>query len=255
MTNNKTTLEVIAPTIEEAIDKGLTELGLSQDDVSVDVLDEGKRNLFRFASRQARVRLTVKAPETAFTVSKSAAPQSEPVDTRSSTLNTEDSSKNEPEEALDDVQVIVKETLQEILEKMGIGANISIALLDTMPDEKSVIKANIEGDDLSFLIGRKSETLNALQYILSLMVSHKLNHWVPIQVDVQNYRARRESELQKLARRMADQVIATGRKQYLEPMPANERRIIHMELRNNDKVRTESVGEEPNRKVCIHLTH
>ncbi|MGV8050390.1 MAG: RNA-binding cell elongation regulator Jag/EloR [Anaerolineaceae bacterium] len=255
MANNKTTLEVIAPTVEEAVDKGLTELGLSQDDVSVNVLDEGKRNLFRFASRQARVRLTVKAPETAFTAGKFAASQSESVDTGSLALNSEGSYKSEPEEALDDIQVIVKETLQEILEKMGVDANISVSLLDTMPDEKSVIRANIEGDDLSFLIGRKSETLNALQYILSLMVSHKLNHWVPIQVDIQNYRTRRESELRKLAMRMADQVIATGRKQYLEPMPANERRIIHMELRDNDKVQTESVGEEPNRKVCIYLTH
>jgi spoIIIJ-associated protein len=71
-------------------------------------------------------------------------------------------------------------------------------------------------------------------------------------VDVQHYRARRQTELKKLARRAADQVLATGRKQYLEPMPANERRIIHMELRKNENVSTESTGEEPNRKVCVY---
>jgi spoIIIJ-associated protein len=146
---------------------------------------------------------------------------------------------------------MVRDTLAELLTKMGVRANVQIGYTETDPDEKPVVLANIEGDDLSYLIGRKAETLNALQYILSLMVSHKSSTWIPVQVDVQHYRARRQSELQKLARRTADQVIATGRKQYLEPMPANERRIIHMELRKNENVSTESTGEEPNRKVCV----
>ena len=88
--------------------------------------------------------------------------------------------------------------------------------------------------------------------MISLMISHEFNRWIPIQVDIQNYRSRREKELQKLARRMADQVVSTGRKQTLEPMPANERRIIHIELRKRDDVFTESVGEDPYRKVYIH---
>jgi len=148
-------------------------------------------------------------------------------------------------------QIIVRDTLVELLAKMGIKARVSVSYAETEPEEKPVVLANIEGDDLSYLIGRKAETLNALQYILSLMVSHKTSYWIPIQVDVQHYRARRQTELQKLARKAADQVIATGRKQCLEPMPANERRIIHMELRNNENVSTESTGEEPNRKVCV----
>ncbi|NLC30206.1 MAG: hypothetical protein GX773_07070 [Chloroflexi bacterium] len=84
------------------------------------------------------------------------------------------------------------------------------------------------------------------------MVSHEFGRWIPIQVDIQNYRSRREKELQKLARRIADQVVSTGRKQTLEPMPANERRIIHIELRRRNDVYTESIGEDPYRKVYVY---
>ena len=111
----------------------------------------------------------------------------------------------------------------------------------------------IQGDDLSILIGRRSETLNALQYISSLIVGKELGEWVPMMIDVQGYRARRERQLRQIARRMAEQAIHTGKRQVLEPMPANERRIIHMELHDHPQVITESLGEEPNRKVTISV--
>ena len=112
---------------------------------------------------------------------------------------------------------------------------------------------DVEGKDLSILIGRRSETLNALQYITGLIVSKELGRWVPLLIDIQGYRSRRERQLRQLGRRMADQAVQTGRKQTLEPMPANERRIIHLELRDHPQVFTESVGEEPYRKVTIAL--
>jgi spoIIIJ-associated protein len=101
------------------------------------------------------------------------------------------------------------------------------------------------------LIGRQAETLNALQYLSSLIVSKEIGHSIPLIVDVEGYRARREQQLRQLARRMADQATKTGRRQVLEPMPANERRLIHLELRDNPDVTTESIGEEPRRKVTI----
>jgi spoIIIJ-associated protein len=101
------------------------------------------------------------------------------------------------------------------------------------------------------LIGRKAETINALQFITSLIVGRELGRWVPLQIDVQHYRKRREDELRKLARRIAEQVKSTGRKQVLEPMPPNERRIIHIELQDNPNVETKSVGEDPRRKVTV----
>lgn len=259
MTKNNTTLEVVAPTVEEAIDKGLEQLGVEREDVEVEVLDEGKRNLFRFASKQAHIKLTVL--DHSDNVDEVVV-QEEQVPTVD---DEEDLSFGELFEAetiannaepvnleLTDVEEVVKDTVVELLEKMDVQAGIKIKKVYQEDEDREVVYVNLEGSDLSFLIGRRAETLNALQYVTSLIVNKKLNQWIPLQLDIQNFRHRRELELQKLARRMAEQVISTGRRQCLEPMPANERRIVHIELRKNDLVYTESIGEEPNRKICIY---
>lgn len=262
--NNRMTLEVIAPTVEEAIEKGLDQLGLEIDDVDVEVLDEGKRNLFRFAARQARIKLTVKSPKTDTEVIATEEVISIPDDDEDDYAGDSSDVEAEEEEEEDDIVYsdqeldydVVKARVQEIVKKllqlMKTYAVATVDLQDSEDDDRQFVRVEIEGDDLSFLIGRHAETLNAIQYMISLMVSHEFNRWVPIQVDIQNYRSRRELELQKLARRMADQVVATGRKQTLEPMPANERRIVHIELRKRNDVFTESIGEDPYRKVFIH---
>ena len=259
--NKRMTIEVIAPTVEEAVEKGLDELGLEIDDVEVEVMDEGKRNLFRFAARQARVKLTVKSANQPI---KEFSNDMEPVfSSAKDVIGTALSEKLQPEgeedlESIDQeldynkVKVRAHEIVKKLLQLMKTYAVATVEVRDSEDDDRQMISVDIEGDDLSFLIGRHAETLNAIQYMISLMVSHEFNRWIPIQVDIQNYRSRREKELQKLARRMADQVVASGRKQTLEPMPANERRIIHIELRKRDDVFTESVGEDPYRKVFIH---
>jgi spoIIIJ-associated protein len=114
------------------------------------------------------------------------------------------------------------------------------------------IIVDIRGDDLSILIGKRAETINALQYIASLIVNKELGRSIPLIVDVEGYRSRREKQLRRLAQRLAEQVIQTGRSQALEPMPPNERRFIHIELRDNPDVYTESKGEGGNRKVVIY---
>ena len=261
--NNRMTLEVIAPTVEEAIEKGLDQLGLEIDDVDVEVLDEGKRNLFRFAARQARIKLTVKSPKTdrevVATEEEISIPDEDEDDYADDSSDVELEEKEEENIVYSDQELdydVVKARVQEIVKKllqlMKTYAVATVDLQDSEDDDRQFVRVEIEGDDLSFLIGRHAETLNAIQYMISLMVSHEFNRWVPIQVDIQNYRSRRELELQKLARRMADQVVATGRKQTLEPMPANERRIVHIELRKRNDVFTESIGEDPYRKVFIH---
>ena len=101
------------------------------------------------------------------------------------------------------------------------------------------------------LIGKRAETLNAFQYIASLIVAKELGRSVSLILDIEGYRERRYAQVRQLANRMADQAIKTGRRQILEPMPANERRIVHIELRENPDVKTESIGEEPYRKVTI----
>ncbi len=113
------------------------------------------------------------------------------------------------------------------------------------------MQVDIRGDDLSILIGPKAETLNALQYIAGLIISKEIGHSLPLVVDVEGYRARRSQQIRQLARRMAEQAVRTGRRQVLEPMPASERRLVHIELRDHPDVSTESVGEEPRRKVTI----
>jgi len=106
-------------------------------------------------------------------------------------------------------------------------------------------------DDLGVLIGHHGEILNAFQYIASLMVGKETQQFIQLIVDVEGHRDRRERQLRQLARRMADQVTKTGRKLSLEPMPAAERRVIHMELRDHPAVTTQSSGEEPHRKITI----
>jgi len=110
---------------------------------------------------------------------------------------------------------------------------------------------NITGEDLGILIGRRGETLRALQYLVRLMVSHRLKHWTNLVVDVENYLIRRRRSLESLANRVADQAVRAGRVQALEPMPAYERRLVHIALRKNPKVTTESIGEGERRKVTI----
>lgn len=110
---------------------------------------------------------------------------------------------------------------------------------------------DIEGVELGALIGRRGETLENIQYLLRLMVNQKLHKWKNIVVDVEHYKARRVTQLTQLAERMAEQVARTGRAISLEPMPANERRIVHMTLRDHPDVYTESYGDGGRRKVHI----
>jgi spoIIIJ-associated protein len=260
MKDKRATLEVIAPSVEEAIEKGLTDLGLSKDAVQIEILDEGTRGIFGLGSRQARVRLMV-IDSTDPKGKKDLLPE---VDSSESFLDSDvaiEEPEEEPEVEYQAIPVgdeerelkIVSDTVNDLLMKMGIDGQVTSYYGD--PDENRNIKpihVDIEGDDLSILIGKRSETLNALQYITRLIVGKELERSALVVIDVEGYRKRREHQLRQLAQRMADQAIKTGRRQVLEPMPPNERRIIHIELRQNQQVETESRGEEPYRKVTIY---
>lgn len=250
MIEKRASLEVIAPTIEEAIEKGLNDLGLPKEAVDVEVLDEGSRGLFGIGARQARVRLTIKpaqhpqtvaVPEMTGQVKGGTAPAPAPQPAAPA-----------PFSDADYVLMVARETVAELLEKMKVRATVTAEYGEADDARSRVpVHVNVHGDDLSILIGRHAETLNALQYISALIISKEIGHSIPLVVDVEGYRARRENQLRQLARRMADQAVKTGRRQVLEPMPANERRIIHIELRGNPLVTTESIGEEPRRKITI----
>lgn len=256
MTEQRPTLEMIAPTIEEAIENGLDELGLPREAVDVEILDEGNKGLFGLGSRQARVLLTIKektesSSEQDVAISNEIGQDresvvSEPISEEETISNSED----------DRVLLVARETVIELLDKMKVKAEVSASYIDEDDyNGRKPILVDIHGDDLSILIGRKAETLNALQYITSLIVGKELGRSVPLSVDVEGYRARRQKQINHLANRVANQVAQTGRSQSLEPMPASERRLVHIELRDHPEVYTESIGEGNRRKVVIYPKH
>jgi spoIIIJ-associated protein len=242
MTSKRTTLEIIAPSVEEAVQKGLSELGIPEDAVEIEVLDEGSRGFLKLGSRDARIRLTVKEAENEVVARPKRKAEPSP---------KSDLEPVEPQD-LDEQLIMAKTTVEDLLERMKIFATVSTRYgePENPGDDKPVV-VDIRGNDLSILIGRKAETLNALQYITNLIIGRHLEKWVPLHIDVEGYRARREMALKNLAERMAEQARSSGRRQVLEPMPANERRLIHIALREDETVITESIGEEPNRKVTI----
>lgn len=233
MAQQPPSLEVTAATVDEAIARGAAQLGLPVDALEVEVLDEGGKGLFGLASHPARVRLTVR-PLPAPRATEAA--QAEP----------------DAEEAI----AVAHDTVLELLERMGIRARLQARWSDEVDDsEVRPLLVDIRGDDLSILIGRRGETLAALQYITRMIVAKELGHHVAVVIDVEGYRARRERQLRQLARRMASQAVEFGKTMTLEPMPANERRIIHLELRERQDVYTESIGEGESRKVTIIPRH
>ena len=249
--NERATLEIIAPTVEEALAQGLAQLGLTADRVSVEVLDAGTKGLFGLGKTQVRVKLTVipeggeplplSEPAKPAPEPKAAQPQIKPA------LIQQAESHPEHDPILDRVEAVISK----LIHLLHLEAQISAHYGDRDRDGRRNINVDIRGDDLSILIGRHSETLNAFQYVASLVVGKELGEWVQLFVDVEGFRDRREKQLIQMAKRMADQVIKSGRRQSREPLPSGERRIIHIALRDHAEVMTESSGEEPHRKITI----
>jgi spoIIIJ-associated protein len=257
--NARTTLEIIAPTVEEAIAQGLAQLGLTADAVSVEVLDAGSKGLFGLGKTQVRVRLTVNGPaEEKVVETGPAIPEPEPkpvVQTQvpSSHAQREPAPVKESESTLEHDPILdhTESVVSKLLHLMGLEAQVSAHYGETDRDDRRYINVDVRGSDLSVLIGRRSETLNAFQYVASLIIGKETQQFIQLTVDVEGYRNRREKQLVQMAKRMADQVAKNGRKQTLEPMPSAERRIIHIALRDHPAVTTESTGEDPYRKVVI----
>ena len=224
-------LEVSGKTVDEAIAKALKQLGVEREDVNITILSEGKSGgLFGLGAEDALI--SVEVLDSASMGNKT----SEPVAPTAEAVVTS-----------------ARETLEQLLKLMGVEGTV---VPGTYPDESgepnsAPIAFNIEGDDLGILIGRRGQTLSSLQYILRLIVGHKTNTWIPIVIDAESYKQRRYEAIQALAHRMAENVKTKGTPFTLEPMPAYERRIVHMALANHSAVYTESIGEGESRKVVI----
>ncbi len=209
-------VEISAKTEEEAVDIALAELGMSRSEVEVVVLKKGRGGLFGLGSEEVRVRVT-------------------PLEL----LSDEDV----------DVGGMAKGVLENLLDLTGITASVTLGMEGD--GDQAAIALDIEGEDLGILIGRRGETLSSLQYLVNLIISRHLKSRVGVVVDVEGYRQRRYESLRLLARRLADQVRSTGRSVTLESMPASERRIVHIELRDNPYVITQSIGQGEGRKIAI----
>jgi len=204
------------------------QLNASRDEVKIDVVSEGKSGLLGIGAEEAKIiveRLT---------------PVTEP-----------EEGETESEE---DVAKIAEDILERLLELMELEATIQRQIFQTTNGEEQVtspLAFNVTGDDLGILIGRRGQTLATLQYMLRLIVSQQTKVWTPIVIDVEGYKQRRSEALQALAVRMAEQVRTRGTPFTLEPMPAYERRIIHLALADHPDVTTQSIGEGDMRKVVI----
>jgi spoIIIJ-associated protein len=209
-------IEISANSEEEAVDLALAELGLSRSEVEVVVVKKGRAGLFGLGSEEVRVRVTPLG-----------------------LLSNEDV----------DVGGMAKEVLENLLSLVEISASVNLEAGGS--GDQAMISLDIEGEDLGILIGRRGETLSSLQYLVNLIVGRRLKAGVGVVVDVAGYRQRRYESLRLLAQRLADQVRSTGSSVTLEPMPAAERRIIHLELKDDPYVTTQSIGQGEARKVAI----
>ncbi len=238
-------IEATGSSVEEAINKGLEQLGVGPNDVIVEVLEEASRGVFGLNARPARVRLQL-------LVQRPASPPPQPVYVREIEDEGEEGDYQDGVTTDEDAEV-ARVVLGEILEKLSIRATVEVrrALSSEGEGEAPWLLNVTGGGDLNVLIGKRGETLASLQYLTRLITSRELQRRANIVVDVDGYKARRASKLQELAARMAEQAVREQRTISLEPMPPYERRIIHMALRDRSDVSTRSVGEGTARKITI----
>lgn len=260
-------LEFTGENVEEAIANGLEELGVQASDVLVEVIDEPSRGMFGIGAKPARVSLRLlRPPEPQPTSvpppSTSSIPASSVKNHERDRVNYDvdddddyyasDDFDGDDSGSLEEDGQIAKEVLAELLQHMGIEARINVTRSDpTRPGENSPWLLDINGPNMSLLIGRRGDTLSSLQYITRLITSRRLQRRANIIVDAGGYKSRRSERLRELAVQMADQAVQQSRTISLEPMPPNERRIIHLELRSRSDVVTHSTGEGNSRKVTI----
>jgi len=278
-------IEVTAKTTDEAIAKAEELLKMERDDFSVEVLERGKSGFLGFGSVQAKIRVSYddgqpepapvkeepvaeekpQQPKRIFAEEKlsgrKTAPQAAAKEGRKEERkdNRKEERRQQPkreekvfvpedlgEEVQDEKSQKIREFLKGLLEHMDSSAQVKV-----YETEQGRYKVLLEGDKLGQLIGRRGETLDAIQQLTNYCVNREADKRVRIQVDAENYRAKREDSLNRLAEKVAGKVMKYRRSVTLEPMNAYERHVIHTALQNYDHISTHSIGTEPNRRVVV----
>ncbi len=218
------TVEKSAKTKEEAIKLALEELGASEDEVQIEVVEEGSKGFLGIGSKDAVVKVT-----------KSDVEKAAPIAAAKKGIDAETAEKR----AEDFLGKIFELTSEEV----HVDAKV----------DGEVLKVDLSGPDMGIVIGKRGETLDALQHLTSLVVNRGDSDFLKVSLDAENYREKRNEALESLAHKLANKVVRTGRNTTLEPMNAYERRIIHAALQDHEEVTTYSVGQGVNRKVVIAL--
>jgi len=249
MTSADEAIEVRARSVEAAIEKGLAELGLRREEVEIEVLHPGSRGVLGIGAEDAVVRLTPRPQPPA--VEKEIVEEGEEAPVIIPKPEVTPPEVAVEEVSREEIALLARRLLSELLKHLGVEAEVLTHYGEAEEGEEPPLLLDVVGKDLGILIGRRGDTLAALQFLTRLMVNRHTHRWVNLVVDVEGYKARRERTLRELALRMAERAMSTGRVVALEAMPARERRIVHLALRDHPGVTTQSVGEGENRKVTI----
>lgn len=246
-------VEKTGKTVEDAVKAALAELGVSRDEVEVEVLESSKSSILGlFGGRDAKVRVTVKEAPTPEPEEAAEQPVAEPEKAEPEAA-AEPAPEKKPAEDREADLVATAAAAKEFLEKIfaAMGMDLIIEKFVNRREDEVVLK--IHGEGIGVLIGKHGQTLDALQYLTNLAGNKGRKTWNRVILDAENYRERRRQTLERLARNLADRVKRTHKKAMLEPMNPYERKIVHMSLQNDPAITTYSEGEEPYRKVVIDL--
>ena len=244
-------IDVTGKTEEEAIRAALSQLGLERDDVSVEILERSKSGFLGIGSSPAKVRVSYELD----VAEEPEVPQAKPAEKKPVEKKPEAKPEPAPEKQPEQPAALVSETedaerirafLTGLLEHMDCRAQVKV-----YEEEKNRYKVILEGQRLGALIGRRGETLDAIQQLTNYAVNSGRDKRVRIHVDAENYRAKREQSLESLANKVAGKVLKYRRSVTLEPMNAYERHVIHAALQDKEGVTTYSIGTEPNRRVVV----
>lgn len=236
-------------TVAAAVAVAAQELHISEADLDYQVLEEASKGFLGFGAKDARIEVMLPetepaplaSPETPADDRPQAAPAAAAGPDKAS-LATSEAGPSAGETA-EDIGIAF---LAPIFDALSVSPRVQIE------EDDEQITFSMYGDEVGILIGRRGDTLNALQFLLSLAVNRRLNSHKRIILDCENYRQRRAETLQALAHRMADKARETGRRVSLDPMNAAERRLVHLALENEPNIKAESYGEDPHRKIVIY---
>ena len=243
-------IEKVGRTVDDAITEALIELGASTDEVEIEVISKGSKGLLGFGAKEAKVKVTLKEVvlEEELEVKEIVSGEihiDEPIITNEVISNSEDAvsaSREEVEQVIRNAEAF----LNKLLKQMDIECDVKSEIVN---DNR--VSISLEGKNMGIIIGKRGETLDAIQYLVNIVANKEREEYIKIMLDTENYRARREETLRRLALKLSKKVQKSRKPIILEPMNPYDRRIIHSALQDSKFVKTHSEGREPFRKVVI----